>query len=486
MISTDNFIIENLIYIPMGDHHPMYSRPYIVNATQHAVDTISERIYDNKMGKVTPNILNDVSHEILQTSATPYVTPVDNNWVTTRRYAFMLIVKTFDMAGGEVKSYIQGYTEYDGITINGNIDGELVHFINNVIETNAMTINTPLGVIRKEKLCKIYDVFSPKDNNDLFTQRPGDILDNINTLNMAAVMDMSGYDAHAHYNMANFINPFNNTIVGSLADNTIGSEYLSKILTTGLLVNKSREIHVDSYSMGEQNTVDNNIPEPSLNDNRFVKYISMMAGYRTVRDRFAFKQLMNIDNTIYNRFQVINITKDIINPVAQSTPEVGDYWTGQDPVTVKAYSLIESSVGLSVKFGFSKMYFTATNMSNPTGVAEVFITNFNSFINLDEHEFNVMLEIFKNKFVSEIFLPETQGGIVPMYVEGYIDLMGTSKINLTYAGYPANWYTIPTNARSMFSSVVTVNQDAFNETSFNIGQVIDKISTLGNMNREYY
>lgn len=484
MIASDNFIIEDLIYIPLGNHNPMLSRPYVVNPTKQAVDTISERIYDTKIAKITPNILNGVTQDILQCSAIPFQTAINNDWVSTRRFIFMLKVKTFDMVGAEHNSYIQGYTEYDGITPTGNIDGNLVHFINNVIETTAMTVPTPLGVQRVERLFKIYDVIAPRDNTEMFAQRPNDILENINTLNLVNSIGMD--NSSTSYNMNNFVSPFTNTIVGSMTDNSIGTEYLSKILTMGLLVNKSREIHVDSYHMGEQNTVDSNVPEPSIRDNRFIKYLSMAAGYRFVRDRFIFNDLMTVDNTIYNRFKVLNITKDIVNPVINGTPEVGDYWHGQDPVTHKAYSLIESSVSLAAKYGFSKIYFTATNMSNPTGVPEFFVTNFNSFINLDEHEFNVILQIFQDKFITEIFMSETQAGVVPMHLEAYIDLMGTSKIYLTYAGMPSNWYTIPTVARSMFSSVITANQNAFNETSFNLGKVIDSISSLGSMNREYY
>jgi len=476
LVLTDNFLLLDLIYIPMGHHLPMYSRPYIVNASHQAVDTISSRLEENKIAKITPSILNETTSGILQRSAVPYQTSINNDWVSTRRYIFLLKVKAFDALGTEINSYIQGYTEYDGITNNGNIDTNLVHYINNVIETTELVTNTPFGIERVERLFKIYNVFFSQDDSDYFTQRPGDILENINILNMSDIM---GGDNIQAYHVSNFINPFNNNVVGSSIDNGIASEYLSKILNTGVLANKSREVHIGSYDIGEQNTVETRISEPSLNDNRFIKYISAMMGFKSTRNNFTFNQLMSIDNSIYNRFKVINITKEVVNPVISNTPEVGDYWNGQDPVTVKAYSLIESSVSMALKYGFSKLYFTATNMNNPTGISEIFITNFNSFINLDEHGFNFLLQIFKEKFITDIFLPESNGSVIPMHMEGYIDILGTSKIFLSYGGYPSNWYTIPTIANSVFSSAITVNKDAFNATSFNIGQVINTISNNG-------
>lgn len=484
MITTENFILEDLTYLPMGNHHPVYKRPYIVNATKQAVDTISERMYDTKSGKVTPTIIGDMTGNIIQPSAVPQASVINRDWVSTQRYIFVLKVKTFDMMGTEINSYIQGYTDYNGITNTGNIDGNMVHFINNVIETTEMVIQTPLGIIRKEKLYKIYNVFSAIESNDLFTQRPCDVLENINMLNMANIMDSQVGISSFSYN--NMINPFNSNMVSSTVDNNITTEYLSKILTTGLLSNKSKEIHIGSYEVAEQDSINTRVPEPSINDNRFIRYISAMAGYKTVRDRFNFQQLMNIDNTIYNRFKVINLNKDFVNPMLAQTPEVGDYWEGQDPVTIKAYSLIENSVSMATKYGFNKLFFTASNMTNPTGVAEVFITNFGSFINLDEHDFNFLLEIFKEKFVTEIFLSETNSSAIPMHMEVYIDLLGTSKIQLSYAGYPSNWYTIPTTANSLFSPVITNDKETFDYVSHNLGTVIDTISSNENVNRSYY
>jgi hypothetical protein len=484
IISTDNFTMTELIYVPLGEHLPMMMRPYVVNATQQAVNGITDRLQETKSGTINPSTLTGFTDGIIQHSAVPYATSINASWVSTRRYTFLLKVKSFDAMGTEINSYIQGYTEYDGITPTGNIDGNLVHYINNVIETLEMTVNTPTGVLRSERLYKIYNVFAPQGDMEYFTQRPGDILENINTLNMSNVMD--GSNNLEAYNSGSFINSFNNQIVGSSVDNGITSEYLSKLLNTGVLTNKSRDIHIGSYEISEQNTVTSVIPEPSVGENRFIRYLSAVGGFSAVRNQFNFNQLMTLDNTIYSRFKVLNITKDIINPLIAATPNVGDHWVGQDPVTVKAYSLIEASVAMALKYGFIKLYFTASNMTNPTGTVDVFITNFNSFINLDEQGFNYLLQIFKEKFVTDVFLSETSAGRVPTHMEAYIDLMGTSKINLSYANYPSNWYTIPTVANSAYSSAITTNQNALNETSFNVGQVIDAISSPTQQARNYY
>lgn len=480
---SENFQIEEMIYIPMGNYMPMFNRPYIVNASANAIEQISERLYDTKAGKITPNIVNGVAAEIIQPSAVGYMSMCDNDWVSTKKFIFLLKVRSIDPVGTEINNYIQGYTEFDGITNSGHIDINMEHYINNVIETTTMTIQTPLGVIRKEKLYRIYNVLFNGGFNELFTQRPNDVLENINLLNMQQFVNDPTMTTQY---MGSYMNSFDNRLISSSVENNITTEYLSKILTHGIHDNKNNDIFINSYEISNDMSPEARLPEPSINDNRFLKYISRVGGFNIVREIFSFKTLMSIDPTIYNRFKVYNITKDYVDPTIMQTPEVGDHWQGQDPVTIKAYSLIENSVSLATKYGFNKIYFTATNMANPTGIAEVFITNFNSFINLEEQEFNFLLEIFKEKFITEIFLNETNSGIIPMHMEGYIDLLGTSKINLSFAGYPSNWYTIPTFANSLFSPVVSIDKQAVDLTSFQLGNVIDSLTANHNATQSYY
>ena len=479
----DNFTIEDLTYIPMGNYMPMFNHPYTVNASKNAIDQISERLEDTKAGKITPNIVNGVAGEIIQPCAVGYMSMCNQDWVGTKKFIFLLKVRSMDPTGAEINSYIQGYTEHDGITASGHIDANMVHYINNVIETTTMTINTPLGMIRKEKLYRIYNVFFNGGFNEVFTQRPSDVLENINLLNMSQFINDPTLQTQY---MGSYMNSVDTKTLSSSVENNITTEYLSKILTTGVHDVKNKDIFINSYEISNGMAPEARLPEPSIHDNRFLKYISRMAGFKIVREFFNFQTLMNVDPTIYNRFKVLNITKNYVDPTMMQTPEVGDYWHGQDPVTVKAYSLIENSVSLATKYGFNKIYFTATNMSNPMGVAEVFITNFNSFINLEEHEFNYLLEIFKEKFITEIFLNETNSGILPMHLEGYIDLLGTSKINLTFAGYPSNWYTIPTFANSLFAPVVSIDKQAVDFMSFQLGSVIDSLTTQFNTPQSYY
>ncbi len=155
MYFEDKFQIESLIYIPTGRCVPVYNRPYVVNTTQQAIDKIAEKMDETKQSKVTTNILNNVSGDILQHNPVGYISAVNDNWTTTAKFIFLLKVRTVQATGASIISYIYGYTNYDGITQQGHIDRDLVHYVNNIIETADVSFNTMQGYVHKEKLHKL-------------------------------------------------------------------------------------------------------------------------------------------------------------------------------------------------------------------------------------------------------------------------------------------------------------------------------------------
>lgn len=485
VINSDIFTIEELTYIPMGAHTPVYNRPFIVNANDQALSLISDRLEEHNTGRVSSIMLGDIAGQIIQPNAGVQGTVIDTNWTTTPRYIFLLKVKAIDALGVQTNSYIQGHTEYAGVNeATGSVDLNMVHHINSIIETSCIEFASPMGMIRKEKLHKQYNVLS-SHNQEFFTQRPTDVLESIST--QAAANFMGGPEAGiTGVNIGNSINAFNNMVLGSNVDNQIGAEFVCKIINAGIHDQKNKSIFVNSYDIQSEGHTDNTVLEPSINDNRFVKYLALSAGFRSVKESFIFQQLMAVDETIYHRFDLLNITKNYMDPLSLATPDVGDYWHGNDPVTLKAYSLIESSVAMAMKYGFNKLFFTVTNMSDPTTAATLVVTNFGSFINLDDRDFAYLLEVFKNRYITDVFIPETMGGRVPTYAEVYVDVLGTSKIKLNYAGYPENWYTIPTSANSLFSPNVTSDISTLDVVTAQFSKLIDTIACNPVQNNIFY
>jgi len=261
---------------------------------------------------------------------------------------------------------------------------------------------------------------------------------------------------------------------------------LCRIINGGVQKQKERSIFLNSYEVTDTGNSSVHLLEPSINDNRFVKYLSRLGGYMTVMDNFTFSQLASVDPSIVERFILLKPSRNTVNPLLLNTPEVGDHWHGQDPVTLKAYTLIESSVSLAMKYGFQKLFFIATNMMDPTATPVVTITNFDSMISLDDMDMSHLLEIFKSKFITDVFIGESSAGTLPLTIQMYVDLLGTSKIYVEYAGFPGNWYTIPTSANSLFSPVTTTNANTLDVVTNQFGRMINEIASNQTGHSNFY
>jgi len=479
MMFNDNLILESLTYIPTSEYNPMFARPYIVNSTQDAIDTLANRLDDTKSVRLNPSLINDVTFEIMQPSSVGFATLINNEWVSNKKYIFMLKAKLLTQTGEERIYYLQGYTNYNGITKTGNIDPDLVHTVNTVIETIRTTILTPLGPEHKESLYSIYNILTNGGYEEVYTQRPIDIIDSfdlIDITNKLSDPDVDSFLANAH------LSDFDNKSLASNIDNNVASNYLSKILTSGALNKQEKSFMIGDIDGYEIKSNPSYIEERSIGDNRALFIISRAEGYNIAVNNFQFSTLLSIDPTIFDRAVVLNVNKSIMTPESFKTPEVGEYWDGQDLITVKAYSIIEASVSLATKLGFSKLSFTASNVLDPTGSSNVIIQNFISVMELDDRGFNVLLEMFKNKFLTEVFLPETNGGVIPTYIEMYVDLLGTSKVYLSIGGSQGTWYTIPTFANSLFSPVTTIDKNTLDITVRSFEDVIENLDIKVNHN----
>lgn len=467
-----NFTLQELVYYPTRSQNPVMMRPYVFNVDSSAVDAVRQRMEENRSAKITPSILNGITAGIVQPSTVGFDSVVNANWVSTQRFLFMLKVQHIDHVGCEINTYVFGYTEFDGITQGGDIDLDMTHYINNVIETASYIVPTPLGPSRMERLLNIYNAIYSVSGTDVYTQRPVDMYQTIMSSEMANFMPENIQVSHA----GNIVTPFSNNVVTSTTENGITTEYLSKILTSGMHAVKSRELHINSYNIGSDDPAERFFTEPSISDSIFFRSLSLISGSRVTKPVFTFRSLMRMDETIYSRFKMYNLTNDFASPVTARTPEVGEYWTGQDIVTVKAFSLIENCVSLATKYGFTKISFIASNMGDMTGNINYSILDFNSFLSLTQQGFNYLLEIFESKFKTEIFINETTSGRVPLHMECHINLLGTSKIYLEFAGYPGTWFTVPTYASSLYSAVLSTDQAMVDYSASQLGAAISSLA----------
>lgn len=482
-----NIVIDELMFIPMGEYKPMYIRPYTACVQNESLQSIIGNMQHTKLPTITPRDLVGLSKGLIYPSAVPVNSAVDGSWVGDKKFIFILKVTITDNFDTIHRYYLQGYTDHNGITADGNYaNPQMILIVNTIIETYCVPVMTPYGVSQREKMDRVYNVVSNTDYQvDRYTQRPSDIYYNMESNNITQSLnkltDFQGIgttnDTRYTLSSADLINKTSEVI------NNIPSQYATTIINNGL---RSMAILDSQNTVTEQSVAAvaiNRVNDPDIKNNKFLKYLSMVNGQMRRYGTFSFGELTNIDPSINTRFKLLNITKDIVDVSLQSSPVVGEYWHGQDRNTIMAYSIIESSVSIATQFGFSKLYFTATNMYDATGAPYVIITYYSSILNLEEAAFNQLLDIFKTTFMDSVFLDETQGNAQPLTLNVYVDILGTSKVSIIDANGYEVWYTIPTFANSAFTPILTIDKANLDNLSYQVDNIINHVSAGTQFNR---
>lgn len=471
--SFDRFHVEKLDYLPAGSYQPMPVRPYTFSPTDSALGQIVDRMERFKSGSVTTGILSGLTEGILAPSAVGFDSAVNAQWVATPRYAFFLKVRSFDAVGLEECHYIFGFTDQEGVSpINGVTNPEMSFTINNVITTGAYTIQTPMGLQRQEKLLSHFNTIHSTQGENLYTQRPLDIFQ---TLSLQQTSNYLGGGVVPQPTQG-MVGPYTNNTVSSASENSIATQYLSKILTNGMHVNKMNEVHMNSYNIESDDRVSRYFAEQSIMDNKFVRMLNRVAGFLEPRPIFLFRDLMRVDPRVDDISRVLQDNDHYRNPLAKNTPDVGEHWHGQDVDTLKAHSVLEASVAMATKYGFTKLSFSATNKVVTSAEPSVNILNFNSFLDVDDQTYYVLCDNFKQRFVDEIFLNETDMGRRPIFLEIHVDLLRSSKIYIEYYSNYGKWYTLPTFANSTFTSILTNDNNMVLDAATNLDHVIAHIT----------
>lgn len=498
VVMSEQFTLEDLTFIPIGHHQPMHLRPYVMSVSQGAANSIAESLNSDRTGVVRPDMVSSIADEIISPSAIPFDSRINQEWVSSKRYAFILKVKTVNALKGVHITYIQGYTDYDGINIYGTADPRMNLIINSVIETTLDEYKTPMGVYRKERLLRRYNVMTTTFDEYSYTQRPTDVMDSAtmvdlqNMLNGSSDWEMMYQDdgmgdhipgmyptSFDTYNANNTLNAYNANSISSNIENDVSSVFLTKTLTAGILGAKNREVSIGDSPIDTGSGMMGMLREPSISENQFIRYYTArFQGRGSGVTTLSYGNLVQLDRTIEDRFICIKLNKNVVDPVLGSTPEVGDHWQGQDIVTVKAYSIIEAAASIAMQNGFNKLYFSVSNKTNPRGETDFVITNWKSFIQLGDKDMMYLVEYFKREFENNVFIPETKGGVIPLHLDVYVDILGTSKIYIEYSSMPANWYTAPTIANSSYTPVLTLNKDNVDMLGYSFNALIGEVANL--------
>lgn len=508
----ETFYIDKLIFTPMTKQPALYSRPYTLHTDASIPNILMDRIDASGGGELGGSMVNDIAANIIRPSTVAYDTVANTAWMNTPRYNFMMRVVSMSPITGNECSYIQGYTDFDGVNIgyanHATAAPEMKMFVTNVIETVVTETATPLGIKRVEKLRRVYDVVKDETIEGVCLLRPDDIIDRINAID--AHQKTSGPDSMWNdilNNDGGYVDIYGETMTppdmnfnspsiimaGGVnrrftehadvvnVDYNLSTSYFADTITQGIKQRVGDKYMRDDFDIQFDTTTSTHImKERELSRNRFLSYISGKIGDIAVKGVFTYGDLYDMDPRGADNFYLTQYQSDNMHSIYSNTPggDSVDEWYHQDPATVTAHSMLQSAISIASGKGFTYLLAEFSNQHSPIIGDNVMILDAHSYMSesLEGRSMALLLNMVKTSLQNDMFIVESRGGALMLSGKIYIDMMGDSKIYLEYNGMPGVWKSLPTTANRHVMPTVGTDTGLVDTTAGTFGVLIDEIS----------
>lgn len=461
--------VKNLILQTSGTYNPMYIRPYQTHFNGNSLDVIVNRVQENADCQITGALLSGAATNVISPAATPQGTiEIPNGW-NEPRVRFVLQVECQFSIGSVLIYYIQGYTDYNGISANHLIDPKMHFFINSIVTVAQVSIMTSAGMMVQDRVVESSQLLADyewakhlAERNQRLSMRPQDLFTGIQTQHITAALNelQSGGSIDTR-------NLLKTEPIKSTRTNNIGSGYLATTIDAYLNAVRTAPF---GHSDQDQFSISRGLThETSLFENPFIREISRLTGV-SVKGSFTYQDLLRIDP---NTERVTNLI--VQGPMRVSTVHQAgqtEYWNGSDRKTVAATILMHSVSAIMMELLISKISFRSTNQSVGSQMSTV-ITYSQSLTNADLTQ---QFEIFKKRLENSILLDITYGNEESYILDMSIDLFGETWIRIAIGDNEIKEYVAASFCDNLSTPIVTASADQFYGLAADIQQIIQNCS----------
>lgn len=445
-MNTQNVFIKSLLITNTGTYEDMVLRPYTSRIDIYQLEALADRVQEK--GRVDNAFIASNLPGYLQRSAESQGTiPIINTWSEPRSRYFMEVVTKDRFSGGDVITYIQGYTDYLGFTAN-NIDPNMTFYVNSI--TSANTGNG----IRITDNSHILGGSGFREQDSLQIATPYEVVSTLNVSLAANALNASGYDLRSgitgfEAKSAQRTYDVPSAFIGSLA-NAFGSTH-----------NGIHSPESDYYS-----NVTSYLDQSEVINNPFLRLLSNnRPGYSGGVSTFNFNSLIEIDPNVVN---VVRISTTSNNYYSGQM----SHMLGSDRTTQVAYSLMSSVPSIMTSLLLTKLAFSSTN-NTIGGQILTTIIDANSPGNTVTP---MILETFVKRLELEVIRDITFNNQVSYELNMRVDVLGETYISINIDGMGRYDYTMPTFADGLLSPVIVKDRSVIDNLATGIDMISEAIS----------
>ncbi len=449
-----------------GTYNPQFLRPYVTSFDGPTVDNVTERIVSAGAGRIDPSVLSGITSSFITPSPTPEaIIPIVNGW-NEKRIRFLMEVEAQFQTGGSCKSYIQGYTDFPGITANQSIAQDMNFYINSIVTTKITNEFTPSGLKRMETVADNSHLLSSNSWNGVSQpgqqklMRPQDVFCNMQTSHLPNIYDS---DQNSVLDGRTILRT---EAVKSSRTNGLAANYATKIID-GYVVGAA----VSDYGQNEMNILNRSkqeVAELRAGEDPFLSALASVTNYG-ISNHFKYSDVAKIDPNVDNvtNYTMMGSTQlSSIHSVGQTAN-----WHGSDITTVSATVLSQSVPALMMELMLSRLVFKSTN-HDIQGRINTAIIDARSFANI---ELSQLLNVFKSRLLTEILNNITSSNHISYMLEMRVDLLGETWIELSIDNNPPVVYVTPSFCDSLFVPVVTSNVSTIQNLTNDFSNLVSNV-----------
>lgn len=462
--------VVSLVLQEAGTYNTMYSRPLQTSLDGRSLNTIVERVAQHGNNKPAASIFAGIAVNFLSPSVTPEIAvPIYNGW-NESRLKFVLEVEVASSVGGVISYFIQGFTNYCGVSSNNHIDPNMIFMVNSISTITREEIRTPVGIQIREYMadCSHIIVDSAVMATDLNYSAPQYLM---RPVDLYSVMQKNFLTQGFTGAQNNYTHDFR-AMTGSIPqrssrDMLMPSNYISKMISGYSSAVEETPIGVNNT--GILDTAIGYTRELPLSENGFIAAF-MDGGGVNVANKFTYANLLNFDA---NAVSVTNYLR--LGPTAKmQLPNAGStaYWNATDRETHAATILSQSVVSLMLELLISKIVFRSTNHDQMGRMNTVVI----AATSLSRNPIENNVEIFKHRLENELLFDLTFGNQDSYILEMTCDAYGTTTLSLGFGSNTPTVYTTPSFCDSTFTSVISHDIQNLERVSMDFQMLNDHIS----------
>lgn len=469
-----------------GGFQPMEVRPWHTDITdERTVSVFQEACFDNRV--VDKLSITDMASDIIKPLGHSLgEVHISGGW-NMSRVRFFLEVEVDNGLGYANRQILTGYSDHEGITMQGSIDDNMRLYFNNTINIhsvfNAANNRNSISIRDSSQILSAAALNTNNGNSwrDGFSQPQSDF------------QLMRPMDLFADLNIAN--SPYNTAgdlrhdvgalgVTKSRRSNANPTDYLSRSING--LINAELELDLPSETrIGISNSNDafndvyskarGRVAENKLASDNFLAYINNRLQY-TNTGYVTFKDLASLFPELRTNTVVANVGNAKLGNYQNS-----NHFKGSDYETLAVNIFSNTVASLMTDCALQRAAFDITN-DTIGGQTVMKLDIIHGFTNIDNTQFGLM---FKDKVVSEAMPLVTHNNQIPVSIYASMDLLGMSIIMISYNNGPQIRYEIPSFADASFSPVLTTDKSIISNTAYDIEALAGIVSTnYGNLHHK--